>query len=225
MTEQTPQDVIIGAVLDMSYSMSSSRPGTVSGFDEFRNQQASQPGNAWLTLVVFDDVVEMPYVAWNCRDIPDLSEEVYMPRGNTALYDGYAATIQSVDEWLVANSWFSGKVVIMVMTDGMENASKKFSQSAVQRLSRAKKEAGWEFVVFGANVEAQAVARQLGIEPDRAHQYEASAHDSAQVFAAASFATTSSRLGDSNAYAGTLRSFRSKQVGGDEVSPGKKTRR
>lgn len=220
MTEEQMQDVIIGAVVDMSYSMKASRAGTMAGFNEFKQDQARQPGNAWMTYVQFDEVVENPYNAWACGDIPDLEEGgVYSPRGNTALYDAYAECVALVDKWLSENSWFGGKVVVMVMTDGMENASKKFSQSAVQALSRAKKEAGWEFVVFAANVEATSVAMQLGISPDRAHQYVSSIQDSHDVFAAVSDATFASRSGDPLAYSGTLRGVRSAQNTGLVVDP------
>lgn len=202
------EDAIIGAVVDRSGSMGGAESGVIAGFNEFRNEQALQPGNAWLTLTLFDDRVETPYVAWNCRDIPMIDGRTYFVRGSTALNDAFVGQIEQMDKWLADNQWFAGKKVVLVITDGYENASKRFPMAgnrAVQELSQKKKAEGWEFVVFGANVPAENIAAQLGIDADRAHQFTADPVDSRNVYAAASFATTSSRSGDAAAYTSTTR--------------------
>lgn len=243
-------DVLIGAVLDRSGSMGGAESGVIGGFNEFRREQAGVDGNAYLTLTLFDDRVEQPYVAWNCRDIPDIDHRTYFVRGSTALNDAFVTQIEQMEGWLRANPWFTGKKVVLVITDGHENASSRFPNGSrnnntwyydgfgrriqnngwfsahsnqyfnaqVQEISQRKKREGWEFVVFGANVNAQQIAAQLGIDADRAHQFTADARDSAQVFGAYSMATVASRGGDNHAYTATLSSIRSDQAASGTIS-------
>lgn len=177
------QDLIVNFVIDRSGSMSDIWGAVISGFNEFKNEQASLPGNAWLTLTAFDDRIEVPYVAWNCKHIPNLTRGSHLndvvyrtiggrkvsnvptsvspypniyPRGMTALNDAILRAVNDTESWLTQNPWFTGKTLVVIFTDGLENASEATSQQARNRI--AEKEAqGWEFLYLGANQDAFAV--------------------------------------------------------------------
>lgn len=213
MTDQLA-DVSIACVLDMSGSMSSIAQATRNGFNEYKNEQARAAGNSWITLTCFDTEVERPYLAWNARDVPDVGPEVYTPRGMTALNDALADSLEALDGWARNNSWFSGKFVVMLMTDGFENSSKKYPHPGnpqLRDLVRARQDAGWEFVLFAANRDPDVLASELGVSPTRAHSYTPDAKDASDVYVAMASSTQALRGGDREAYAGTMRATRSAQ--------------
>lgn len=159
------KDAIIGFVMDRSGSMGGT-PWTeaVGGFDNFVEEQ--RQGDAWLTLVAFDDKLEVPYQAWHVNDVPRFKEGEHTkdiaPRGLTRLYDAVGKAIIEVEQWEQDNPWFNGVRVITVITDGMENASKEYNWDTLSQLIESKKAEGWEFNFLGADVTAVQDAAALG---------------------------------------------------------------
>jgi Mg-chelatase subunit ChlD len=186
------EDAMIGMVVDRSRSMMSMWSEAVGGINTFKNEQAANEGRAWITLNYFDNEQGQKYLAWDARDIPDLSSEddEIFPRGMTALNDAIIRTIKDVDMWLEDNPWFDGQVFVVVVTDGMENASEARA-SAVKELVTAREAKGWTFVYLAANVDLDATAATYGFM-----QANSMAYDDKSVgmaYATASSAVTRSR--------------------------------
>lgn len=165
----TSSDIYINYLLDRTGSMAPIWEATIEGFNGYKNEQARQPGTAHITLTAFDSpthfakpdiriVFDAP-----AKDIPDLeSYATIAPRGATPLLDAVGIVIENTDDWL-ASHHFSGKVLIVINTDGEENSSTEFSLDAVKARIKQKRDEGWEFVFMGAGIDAFAEAGEFGI--------------------------------------------------------------
>lgn len=153
-------------ILDRSGSMASIAPAAIDGFNGFLRQHLAEPGDARLTLVLFDDQYEVP-----CDNIPlaeavCLDAETYLPRGSTALLD---ATARSIDELgakfaSIPEDQRPGTVIVAILTDGEENASRFHTWKDVQKRIRHQSEIyQWQFLFLGANQDAIATAARAGI--------------------------------------------------------------
>ncbi len=68
-----------------------------------------------------------------------------------------------------------GKVIFVITTDGLENASREFSYDAVQKMIAHQTEKySWEFVFMGANIDVAKEGSKLGIRADRSFCFAAS---------------------------------------------------
>lgn len=156
----------ITVILDRSQSMARICRETESGFNEFVGSQRTLPGTATLSLVQFDDEYSCDYVARDIRQVPPL---YLVPRGTTALYDAIGRTINTTGNRLsrMAEKDRPGKVVMVILTDGEENASKHFSREAVfEMIEHQKSKYNWEFIFLGANQDALKVGSSFGISKE-----------------------------------------------------------
>jgi uncharacterized protein YegL len=170
----------ITLVLDRSGSMSSLRDATISGFNEFIEGQKAVPGEANITLIQFD--TENPYeVIFDgkpIREVSKLTAEMYVPRGGTPLHDALGRTIDDLGAKLskIPEAERPAKVVIVVMTDGLENSSREYSASRIAEMIRHQREAyKWEFVFLGANQDAILTGEKLNIPKGSAMLFRATA--------------------------------------------------
>ena len=166
MTDSTKS--LIAALLDRSGSMSSCKPATEDGWRELISEQRGQPGRCEVTLAQFDTEYDVLYPP---TDISAVPEFVVEPRGRTALRDAAGRFITEVGEQLAAmpEEQRPGKVICLIMTDGMENASQHWSWDAVKRLITQQREVyGWEFIFLGANIDAVEVGMRMGVDADDA---------------------------------------------------------
>jgi uncharacterized protein YegL len=167
-------------ILDRSGSMSAIRQDMEGGFDSFIADQVLLPGQCKVTLVRFDDVVELVYQGVSVRRVPKLE---LVPRGATAMYDAIGFTHDAVSTRLrqTREEARPARVLVVVITDGCENASQTYDRQRVFARIRKKRDVdGWEFVYFGANQDAFAAGQAIGIE--KAFTYAgtpAGAHDMA----------------------------------------------
>lgn len=190
----------IAAVLDRSGSMRSIIDKTLEGFNGFVAEQQRVPGDATLSLVIFDDRYETVHDFVNLQEVPVLTKATFYPRGWTAQYDAMAKTIISTGERLAAlpESERPSKVIVLVMTDGQENASKEFPGESGRLALKAMIEEqtkvySWEFVFMGANIDAQATAASLGFKGTNVAQYAATNAGTLGAFESMSRGLTSSR--------------------------------
>jgi Mg-chelatase subunit ChlD len=167
----------IVVVLDRSGSMSSIQEATVKGFNEFLNEQQNAEGEAFLTLVQFDDRVDVVYQNTPVKEVsPLISGVSFVPRGSTALLDTIGSTIEKMFET-------KRDVVFVIITDGAENASKTYKRDAVfKMISTQQEEAKWKFIFLGANQDAIRAGNSLGISSNNSINYSASTEGTTNVF-------------------------------------------
>jgi Mg-chelatase subunit ChlD len=167
----------IAVLLDRSGSMDAVKDETISGFNYFLKEQKAVGDNASFTLVQFDsESTDVIHEARPVRDVPDLNGETYQPRGSTPLLDALGQTIKSTGRTLAAipETNRPDKVVFVVITDGQENASHKFTKTQVKEMINHQTEKyNWQFIYLGANQDAFAEARAVGIAKANAANYDA----------------------------------------------------
>lgn len=179
----------IAYILDRSGSMQHMQEAAISGFNQFVQEQLDEPGDANLTLALFDDEYLTPCERLPIQKVRPLDASTYVPRGCTALLDAIGKTIDDLGKRLGAESEDRrpGKIIVAIYTDGYENASQKFDIKAInKRITHQRKKYGWEFMFLAANQDAIATAGQMGIDANMASFSEASAHgvsSSSAVFA------------------------------------------
>ena len=176
--------VRIVCILDRSGSMSHLTSDTIGGYNSFIDKQRAEAGKATVTTVLFDNKYETLYENKPIAEVKPITNKEYYARGTTALLDAVGRTILTVDgDFKKAEICPNSELVVfMIMTDGLENASREFSRAAVKKLvSDAQEKYGWKFIFMGANIDSVAEAGSLGIRREAAMDYAA---DSAGVGAA-----------------------------------------
>lgn len=175
-------------IIDRSGSMNSVRQDAIGGFNAFVEQQAKEPGEARLTVVLFDGQYELLCDSVALDSI-QLSNENYVPRGSTALLDAIGRTIDDVGKRLsvTAESDRPGQVIVAILTDGAENTSRKYSRSQVaSMIEHQKTKYSWEFVFLAANQDAITAAQSLSIGADQAIAFESTSSGTRRAFRAKS---------------------------------------
>ena len=158
----------ITVILDRSGSMQSIASDAIGGFNAFLEAQRREPGNdtTRLTLVLFDDQYEVPYKSIALTEVPALTDRTFLPRGSTALRDAIGRTVSKMTRSFAARPAEQKPVtiIIAILTDGHENASREYTAAHIADLIEAKKQLGWQFVFLAANQDAIATASALRID-------------------------------------------------------------
>jgi uncharacterized protein YegL len=163
-------------ILDRSGSMSGLESDTIGGYNAMLKKQQQEPGEATVTTVLFDDEYQLLHDRINIKGISPITENEYFVRGTTALLDAIGKTIHKIHnaQQHTSPEHRADKVLFVIITDGMENASREYSYAQVKQLVERQKETyGWEFIFLGANIDAIATAATFGISADRAANYHA----------------------------------------------------
>lgn len=161
-------------ILDRSGSMSGLESDTIGGYNALLEKQKKEEGEAAITTVLFDDKYDLLHDRIDLRGIQPITDREYYVRGCTALLDAIGKTIQKIAnvQRRTAPELRADKVLFVITTDGMENASREYTYEKVrQMVERQKREYGWEFLFLGANIDAIQTARRFGIGADRAVNY------------------------------------------------------
>ena len=208
----TSTDTLIIAVVDESGSMSPFVKDTIGGFDEFIKEQAKIPGGR-LTLTTFSSQARTHQVG---SDLDAFLGQgglgsFYAIQGNTALLDAVGQSIKASEDWINTNA-YTGRVVVVVLTDGQENASRTWHMNHPPRdgddrdlghLIKHKQQDGWEFVFLGSGG-SDWLEKTFGDVVDRTRFY----------------ATEHSAVGTHRTYAGTSSALASSRVGGQSFGAG-----
>lgn len=166
----------IVVLLDRSGSMASIGQATVEGFNTFLNEQKNAEGEAFMTLVQFDDRYEMNYQSLPVKDAtPLILGENFIPRGSTALIDAIGKTIDELNT--------DRDVVFVIITDGEENASVTYKREAIMKMIETQTEAGWKFLFLAANQDAIKAGGTIGIKGANSINYSSTADSTINVFA------------------------------------------
>ena len=161
-------------ILDRSGSMSGLEADTIGGFNAMIEKQKKEDGEAVVTTILFDSTIETIHDRADLASIAPLTDKEYFVRGMTALLDavGYAISHISHVHQVIGEDNVPEHTVVVITTDGHENASREYQLSAIRRMIEEKKEKdGWEFMFLGANIDAVGTAGKLGIGADRAVNY------------------------------------------------------
>ena len=157
-------------ILDRSGSMSGLESDTIGGFNSMLKKQKGEPGEAFVTTVLFDTRFERKHDRVKLEDVAELTAADYIPGGCTALLDAIGDTIRHIVHIhrYARPEDVPEKSVFVIMTDGYENASHRFTRDAVKRMIEHEQEKyGWEFLFLGANIDAIQTAGGIGIRADR----------------------------------------------------------
>ena len=157
-------------ILDKSGSMAGMEQDTVGGFNAMIEKQKREEGDALVSTVLFSDGSRVIHDRADITKVEPLTDRQYFVGGCTALYDAVGDAIHHIGNVhkYAREEDRPEKTVFVITTDGMENASRRYSAGEVKRLiTRQKERYGWEFLFLGANIDARAVADDMGIEEER----------------------------------------------------------
>lgn len=163
-------------ILDRSGSMAGLESDTIGGFNAMIEKQRKVEGECYVSTVLFDNTSEVLHDRVKLSDIKPMTEDDYTVRGCTALIDALGSAIShigNIHKYARAED-VPQNTMFVITTDGMENASSRYSSKQVKKMiQRQKSEYGWEFLFIGANIDAVETAKRYGIEKERAVNYNA----------------------------------------------------
>lgn len=184
----------ISVVLDRSGSMSSIADDTVAGFNAFLGEQRRTPGTIRVTLAQFDS--EGPFDLLidgvDLREVTDLDRSAYQPRAWTPLYDAVGRMIGRIDAGIAERAERSlpeEDQIVVIVTDGLENASVEQTRASVFELIEQRRKAGWVFVFLGANQDAYASGERLGVAPANRADWAATREGAKKMWGDLSYST------------------------------------
>lgn len=183
-------------ILDRSGSMSGMEKDTIGGFNSMLQKQRKEPGDAVVSTLMFDNETEVIHDRIALADVPDLTDRDYYVRGCTALLDAVGGTIHHIGNIhrYARKEDVPEKTLVIITTDGMENASQHYTYDKVRRMiERQKVRYGWEFLFLGANIDAAAEAGKFGIDESMAANYHCDKIGTALNYEVISDAITSVR--------------------------------
>ncbi|HAB93788.1 MAG TPA: hypothetical protein DCF49_03330 [Lachnospiraceae bacterium] len=162
-------------ILDRSGSMSGLEADTIGGFNSLLEKQKKEEGEAYVSVILFDDRTEVLYDREDIRKVEPMNDRQYYVRGCTALLDAFGGAIEHIGNVhkYAREEDVPEKTLFIITTDGMENASRRFTYEQVRRMVENRKERDhWEFMFLGANIDAVREAGRFGIRANRAVNYE-----------------------------------------------------
>lgn len=157
-------------ILDRSGSMAGLEKDTIGGFNGMIEKQKRETGEALVTTVLFDNEITTLHDRADIKTLSPITEKDYFVRGSTALLDAVGSTIGHIEfiHKYARREDVPEKTVFIITTDGMENASRRFSHEDIRRKIEEKQKIGWEFIFLGANIDAIETASHFGIQKDNA---------------------------------------------------------
>lgn len=187
--------VNISVVLDRSGSMASIAGDTVQGLNAFLARQRAEAGEATITVAQFDDQdpFEVLIDAVPVREVTDLARDAYQPRGTTPLYDALAAMIARVDARAGAREAAGldeEDQLLVVVTDGLENASREHDRRSVFDMITARRQQGWSFLFLGADQDSFASGQSLAMASGNTANWQKSVDGTARMWRAVAHSTS-----------------------------------
>ncbi|MBR2596128.1 MAG: VWA domain-containing protein [Solobacterium sp.] len=161
-------------IIDRSGSMHGLEADTIGGYNSFLKKQQDAEGEAIVTTVLFNNDMQVIHDRQDIREVRPLTAADYIPGGSTALLDAVGETIRQISRsQSLFRSTTPNQTVVVIITDGMENSSRRFRWSQVHAMIEEQKEKGWDFVFLGANIDAPEMAEKLGVGRAFASNYHA----------------------------------------------------
>ena len=176
-------------ILDKSGSMHGLEKDTVGGFNSMISKHLKVDGECLVSCVLFDNISEVIFDREPLTGIREMTENDYTPGGCTALIDALGGSIKHISNIhkYIREEDVPEKTIFVIITDGMENASHKYTSDKVKKMvKKAEKEKGWEFLYLAANIDAVKTGSVIGIKEERAVNYKASAMGTEHLYDAVS---------------------------------------
>lgn len=160
-------------ILDRSGSMAGLELDTIGGFNSMLEKQRKEPGDAYVSTILFDDTSEVIHDRLPIHEVPKLTENEYYVRSCTALLDAVGGAISHIANIhkYARQEDIPERTLFIITTDGMENASHRYTYKKVRQMIQEQKEKGWEFIFLGANIDAAQEAERFGIDESMAANY------------------------------------------------------
>ena len=161
-------------ILDKSGSMSGLESDTIGGFNSMIERQKKESGEAYVSTILFNDESKVIHDRVPIKDVPKMVTEEYYVGGCTALLDAVGGAIRHIGNIhkYAREEDVPEKTLFVITTDGMENASRRYSYKEVKRLITNQREKyGWEFIFLGANIDAEEEGEKFGIDREMAVNY------------------------------------------------------
>ena len=175
-------------LLDESGSMESIKNDVIEGFNEYIHSLKKQKNSTFkFTLTKFDsNGITTPYVGVDIRKVEKLTDNTYHPGAMTPLYDAVVEAVEKVVDEVKDNQ----PVLVAILTDGFENASKEHNEQCLTDLiKRLQAKGNWTFVFLGANQDSWATAQRLGIFKGNVMDWQATPQGTSQVLSAMAMST------------------------------------
>lgn len=183
-------------ILDRSGSMAGLEKDTIGGFNAMVEKQKKEAGEAYISTVLFDNESVVIHDRVDVQKVAPMTEREYYVRGCTALVDAIGESVHHIANVhkYAREEDVPEHTVFVITTDGMENASHRYTADKVREMIRKKtEESGWEFLFLGANIDAVETARHFGIAEDHAVDYHPDAQGTAILYDAVSEAVCEMR--------------------------------
>ena len=159
-------------ILDRSGSMYKKRKDTIGSFNQMLEKQKREPGEAYITTALFSDQCDVLYSHTPIRETEELTEQDYYIGGNTALFDAIGKVFHQTDSLLEGREGdYEEKVLVFIITDGMENASVQYGRQQIKKLIEEKQKKGWVILFFGTDMEMIKLAEDSGIRKENTTCY------------------------------------------------------
>jgi uncharacterized protein YegL len=147
---------------------------TIGGFNSMLEKQQAESGECRITTILFDNEYETLHDRIDIKAVSPITAREYFVRGQTALLDAVGRTINKIGgvQKNTAEDYRAEKVLFIITTDGMENASREFSYDKIKSMiEHQKAKYCWEFIFLGANMDAVEVADRFGVASNRAQSF------------------------------------------------------
>lgn len=185
-------------ILDRSGSMSGLESDTIGGFNAMLRKQKAETGEAYVSTVLFDTEMTVLHDRIPVQRVEEMTDRDYTVGGCTALLDAIGGAIHhigNVHKYARAED-VPAHTMFVITTDGMENASCKYSVERVRKMiERQQEKYGWEFLFLGANIDAVETAGRIGIRQDRATDFVCDSEGTAVNYETISDAVSAVRQG------------------------------
>ena len=172
-------------ILDRSGSMSGLESDTIGGYNSMIRKQTEEPGEALVSTVLFSNCSQVVHDRVPLEQVEPMTERQYVTHGCTALLDAVGDAVNHIGNVhkYAREEDRPEKTLFVITTDGMENASRRYSYEQVRHMiERQKERYGWEFIFLGANIDAAAEAVRFGIRPDRSANYRADSRGTGVIY-------------------------------------------
>jgi hypothetical protein len=162
--------------------MHSVREDAIGGFNQFLEEQKKLEGPASITLTLFNHKLDFVLESAPIERADKLDEETFRPDGMTALMDAVGRTLRKLDHRIGKRDARPDQVIVLILTDGRENASRQFRRREIGGVIDEYEERGWEFVFWGADIDAAHVASRMHIDESNVSHVDATGEGVDQAF-------------------------------------------